>query len=663
MKKLVILALLGLIMSFLLSKSGSLIARELIEDNSLTYQLTELEENVFDKLYLRDAAEANGYLTIDSMNIEDKPGVTLEDGTKIDYDFLANRLYTMDSQEKNTIKSNSMARSSIEKNQVFDLFDYVDTSSKLEDIKDIVSNLDWIQNNDDLLKIILPSAENQSELIFDSRQVTPQTSYYYRPVSYSQIESFDANNVCLSQAIQYKQYYSILTGTNTYSILYPLPSLIDPYYYEIYSYSRGINSYGETTDFRYSIPRNFYVLTENKFYEWNAGALGINLFGHHNIYDINQTIKYYERIYTGKYYYALSGSPQTYPHAEKIGPFSYLNWVVFVSPPVVNITLILDYFGNEKMIINSYDGELGSNYDYFITREVHWNRNQYNVNRRQPLTELYPYRGDLINQDWDEALPVANYFHRLMPANNNNKKFIKETTYFDLNLSQYTTGSFELIYSGDSSSSTVVTDSLVMGTFNFGTGDNFTNNPVFVVYTHYVRDVYPYLIWGNNQEDFNNHSAFERFVWDKDSAGIQDGQNLSGVSLTSKYPFPITDAFGYHIPTFISSHQGTGSLISDFHAPSFNTIATQQVVVGSAPRNWLNLITGETDNMAGNLTRILISNNVNYATVGTYSVRVGLYDITGNLFTRIFSVVVYSASGGAGGTGGGSNPPFSKLLP
>lgn len=258
------------------------------------------------------------------------------------------------------------------------------------------------------------------------------------------------------------------------------------------------------------------------------------------------------------YYYALSGNPQRYAHPQKI-VFSYQSYDWGIHAPQAAITLIKDFFGDQKMVLVSTDPEVGV-YSFYITQEIHYHRNEwYQINDYHlPLTTTYPTLGSIFNSGvpWDAASNTANYFHRLQ-NNPNNVKYLLPVVYYDGTVGALTSGEYELVYfnTGIYNQSPVITDSFLAGTFNFGCVNNFANGTGAVNDSHYIRDVYPYLIWGNSLSDYQNHTPFERFVWDKDSANVLGyiGINLSGNQLTSLYPSTIGNQGGTAIPDSVQN--------------------------------------------------------------------------------------------------------------
>lgn len=342
-----------------------------------------------------------------------------------------------------------------------------------------------------------------------------------------------------------------------------------------------------------------------------------------------------QKIYTGETSYVINVRFDSYDHLDRYtfdyNSFDILNW----SSPLTKITVLLDFWGEEKMILSAKEFVL----DYKLSREEHYNRNQYNKINGVPADELYPNKEALGNAFGDKE--IGAYFHQLMPHNNANEKYTKEIKYYDVNLGVELHGSVELVYD---SKGNVVYDSLVTFSFNFGVSTTYSENEISKA--HYFRDVYPYLVWGNDYEDYMYYTAFERFVWDKASIpatigkflGLSDPNkynNKSGEELISLYiNGKIGNYFGTSIPDVIQNNQVRWDL-------RFDKIQTQNIKVFEyTDKDWTTLIKGVYSNIGGYIQKIEIFDEVNYQKEGTYKVKVGIKDRFNRLRTQEFKVVV-----------------------
>ncbi len=205
--------------------------------------------------------------------------------------------------------------------------------------------------------------------------------------------------------------------------------------------------------------------------------------------------------------------------------------------------------------------------------------------------------------------------------------------YFDLNENIEYNGSFELVYDGNGNVLNANTDYLVLYTYNLGTEES--NPESGLANAHYIRDVYPYLVWGNNEDDYQNYSAFERFVWDKASWVLNPtARNSSGTTLTDMYLNPIGNNGTLSIPiTFISNPYGW-SLYFDYieeqeiHEDNFTNI------------NWSTFIINVYSEVPGVVTKFEYEDNVDYKNPGKYSVTVGIIDASQNVRMQTFNVIV-----------------------
>jgi len=340
------------------------------------------------------------------------------------------------------------------------------------------------------------------------------------------------------------------------------------------------------------------------------------------------------KIYTGSTRYVLNTTFTTYNHIETI-EFDYQSYVAGldgVTPPYATIYLINDYWGTEKMILVSDD--IGT--EYKITQENHYARNQYNKIDGVSVDILYPTKDDLSSGWFDVPQTVGSYFHLLLLANSDNDKFTKGVTYQDINLGVTLDGGLELVYDENDD---VEYEDLVTFTFNFGVDRSDPDFEPVLPDAHYIRDVYPYLIWGNSENDYNNHTPFERFVWDKASyTNNSDARNAEGEDLTDMYLFSpdIGDNGGTPIPQTVQNNACRWDIY-------FNSIPEQTIIKGQYSNvYWANFITGEYSIVPGTISKFEVFDDVSYNTIGNYLVMVGIEDASGNKRTQVIIVHVSS---------------------
>jgi len=219
--------------------------------------------------------------------------------------------------------------------------------------------------------------------------------------------------------------------------------------------------------------------------------------------------------------------------------------------------------------------------------------------------------------------------------NFNNTKYVKSITYYNLQLEKLVPGSLELVYDENGN---VEFEDLVTFTFNFGV--DLSDPEVEVVSdAHYIRDVYPYLFWGNSLYDYFSHTAFERFVWDKASNILDDFaysiiRSFSGSQLTSQYPTNVEDFGGTEIPDDIINNPYGWSMYFDYipdqeiHEDNFSNI------------NWSTFIINVYSEVPGIITKFEDEDNVDYNNPGTYLVTVGIRDEEERELTQTFQVIV-----------------------
>lgn len=520
------------------------------QSNDSYYEISEEGYRIFDNLYERDKVINFGGMYVDFMNTKDKEVMDVF-GRTVEIDFITHSLRNLSEQMRNDLKYE--ASKILNKSEINEVFGLVDSNSVVFDLKIQEQYADLLTEN----FVDLLIEKYQTDVVFDDRIDVPQnkgnTTYHWYPTYFGNRHYYDSNYTYYGNYYQYNQYYKkyieseILPWnterTSTKDILYESSAI--PY---------G-NKLGETTSYIKSKQYDFYDTATLRYYVYKPGFLGIGK--KHEIYNLYKEVTEYSRVYTGVYYYGIAGNPQRYAHPQKI-VFTYQSYnILGVHAPEASITLIKDYFGDQKMILVSIDPEIGV-YSFYITQEVHYNRNKwYQMGDYQiPLTSYYPTLGSVHNSGapWKEASPTASYFHKLL-YNQSNVKYILPVVYYDGTAGVLTSGEFELVYSGETNQSPVVTDPFLEGTFNFGCVNNFASGTGIVNDSHYIRDVYPYLIWGNSLSDYQNHTPFERFVWDKDSANILNykGRNLFGFQLTSLYPGTIGNQGGTAIPESVQN--------------------------------------------------------------------------------------------------------------
>jgi len=370
-------------------------------------------------------------------------------------------------------------------------------------------------------------------------------------------------------------------------------------------------------------------------------------YGYYQNYTIYNTIcgmyyiqaEYYEDIlgnpvYTGSTRYVLSSSFATYNHIETI-EFNYQSYVFGVdgtTPPYATIYLINDYWGKEKMILESDDMGI----EYKITQESHYARNQYNKIDGVSVDILYPTRDDLPSGWFYVPQHPGSYFHLLLSENSDNDNFTKGVTYQDINLEVTLAGGLEIVYDENDY---VEYEDLVTFTFNFGVDQSDPDFEPLLPDAHYIRDVYPYLIWGNSENDYNNHTPFERFVWDKASrTNNSDARNAEREDLTDMYLFSqdIGDNGGTPIPQTVQNNACRWDIY-------FNSIPEQTIIKGQYSNvNWVNFITGEYSIVPGTISKFEFFDDVSYNIIGNYLVMVGIEDASGNKRTQVIIVHVSS---------------------
>ena len=102
----------------------------------------------------------------------------------------------------------------------------------------------------------------------------------------------------------------------------------------------------------------------------------------------------------------------------------------------------------------------------------------------------------------------------------------------------------------------------------------------------------------------------------------------------------------YHVSLGLKDPSGNETihilevLISDTEDPTFDEILDQTIEAGASGYNWTDLIKNATDNYDNNLTLNVIEDNIQYDTVGVYTVTVSVTDSSQNSLQRTFNVEV-----------------------
>jgi len=562
-------------------------------DAKNTGELTDIEKDFFDKQKLKDKFDNEGIMVVDTIN---NNGDVFEiNGHKIEKRAVVQQLFTMKNDKLYIqIEKSKDKISDKEKTKLVKLDTLIkNTKVKYSDIYKFLEENNLYDSNPEFLESILVNEE-----IIDIREFELMYTYYYYDI--------------------YTGYYENYTKTVTNAGIYTIQA---EYYLEFSHFYEAS-----------SCPNNTKYLT----YEYiPAGYIPAGCIVKNN-------------IYTGATRYVLNNYFESYPHLDYI-EFSYRSNAALIdnwSSPLADITLIYDYMGIEKMILESSD--IGT--DYKITREAHYSRNDYNKISTIPVGTMYPTISSLGSAFGDVIGYKLSYFHQILSSNSNNMKYVKEIEYYDVNLQTIVDGSLEIVYevelnaNGDVISSNVDEDPLTIYTFNFGVDSSDPEGNEIIDDAHYIRDVYPYLVWGNNADDYNNYSAFERFVWDKDSGdnfvlGNYEGKNLFGNDLLDLYlDDTIGDAGGTPIPADVV----IGNIyFNDTVSPTFDPISTQYITEDIYSNiDWIIKINNESDNSYGIITKFEVYDNVIYSQPGLYTVKVGVQDESGNEMTRIFTVVV-----------------------
>ncbi len=384
-------------------------------------------------------------------------------------------------------------------------------------------------------------------------------------------------------------------------------------------------------------------------------------------------------MYTGNVRYRLNSRITEVPHQKSLPSFKYQSYDYVLTDvgiaPTATITLVLDYKGEQKMILSS--SAIG--YQFKISQEAHYNRNIYNEfsidgsenSIKFNVDEYFDFDSQGITDDisrtfalvasgFEKTSDKAMYFHKLLQSNEGNTKYQKPVEYYNVNTKTTSRGSAEAVFrngnilKSDNKEKYDVNYDLVMHTFNFGDdgtypGDGFSSLSAYDA--HWILDVYPYLVWGNTYNDYKTHTAYERFVWDKAAStwtpSLSDtGRMLSGKQLTNEYEAGrISNKYGTPIPLVVKNG---AILLTDTYSPTFNlsrNFLTFEPGTGLLYSSiYRQLVTDMYDNSTTHCdtycTIKIDDSNVKYSSVGYYTVYITVSDKNGNTTTKTITISI-----------------------
>jgi|GEM_PF-832280 len=404
---------------------------------------------------------------------------------------------------------------------------------------------------------------------------------------------------------------------------------------------------------------SYETITTGYYEDYDADYTYYGIYHKQAEYYLESSVK----IYTGNIRYVMAYPLNSYTEYEHQKTVNFIyNPDGQGSIPEVEYSLIIDYLGYQKMIITDTDGDESP---YKMTQEMHYDRNKYNCVvygvsnhcfEEDEILYCVDYYGNLVYGDCDMVTELSeseltnlgftsghsNYFHELLVTDGYSRdKYKKSIYYYDLQVQKYTYGSLEaiMIEKGNNVFEHD-TNSLRMATYNFGVPESEQDGSE----AHRFRDVYPYLIWGNNIDDYLSHSPYERFIWDKGNIyNVSTFQNLEGNELISKYENTIYfwKILGDAIPNEVIN----SSLYLDFIAPTVyqTTYYISEDIYSDI--DWGVYVTPY-DNYTNSegIEVVEVYDYVNYAVPGLYSVEIELRDLVGNSREQELKVYVREVS-------------------
>jgi hypothetical protein len=206
-------------------------------------------------------------------------------------------------------------------------------------------------------------------------------------------------------------------------------------------------------------------------------------------------------------------------------------------------------------------------------------------------------------------------------------------------------GNVNLVVSGDT------VDTSVLGTYTIiYTASDIEGNSASVSRTVNVLDTTAPVILLNG-----NQSITIELGSTYNDLGSTATDNFDGIVNVSSVSLVNTTSVGEYTVTYTSSDSNGNTstavrtvTVEDTVAPTFDQITDKSYVIGSTAIDFKTLILNVADNSGtDSLLKIVVSDNVNYSTLGTYSVTVRLEDESGNFTEDTFSVEItpeYGAS-------------------
>lgn len=593
MKKLIVTCLLSLMIFTALSTVSA--SEKLKTDESQI-------DKFYSKMQTRELKENEGNIVIDTVNHQSEKQYNEYNDVKVSKKAIMFSLINQTDEEITLLleKVKNKDESKIkEKTIKLDKL-LKKEKDKFSEIYMLLDELNLVEESTKML-----ARDLKDNYIYDSNGYESMTTYYYQDIEYGYFEDYDKTQTKAGLYTKQAEYYK---------------------------------------NYLYSAPK----------YNYPSNTCPSNTMNYSYV-SYGNDCKIYSHEFTGNIRYLASSTFGTYPHKPETFTFNYQSYDLLGddrTAPYAEITLINDYWGNEKMYITS--DVIGV--PFKITKEAHYSRNDYNKINGISVDTLYPTEASIDGAGFEDESEQGTYFHKLLTSNTGNVKYTKNVEYYNLNADRYSNGSNEIVYKSDG---TVEYEDLVTFSFNFGDRDTYPDGALLAYDSHWILDVYPYLIWGNSQVDADNHSAFERFVWDKDSAKAAydfplvpdyECRDLQRNELIEMYVDADTcgegclgNADATPIP---DSVQDGRVLFYDSGDPYFDVITTKHYseLTYSYNKDWTVFINNEFDNSLdfSNLIYLEVSDPVNFTNPGTYYVTVALKDQDSNQFNRTFKVIISS---------------------
>ncbi|MDR2822543.1 MAG: hypothetical protein LBV58_03220, partial [Acholeplasmatales bacterium] len=160
MKKTVIILIL-LFVSFVISNHVLIMAMDKDSLQKENYAL-------FDKLYEKEAIQAQGIEYVDFMNVRDKE-IFKVDNLVVEKDFLKWAIYNLSVDERKEILEKANKLEEADKKDLTNLVDFLKVGRTIISIENYINSHSWFKEKEFLIAYVLPDYSKKDNIISDNR--------------------------------------------------------------------------------------------------------------------------------------------------------------------------------------------------------------------------------------------------------------------------------------------------------------------------------------------------------------------------------------------------------------------------------------------------------------------------------------------------------------